>query len=146
MKAAPVQQLLSMETRPSLCHLARSVSAFPTSRWLVTATCAALRRRVAWRPSTTALDRKSGGAQWRDLRSSGLFLGTSFVGAKRSGETCGFFFPVFTPPLERPNNKTPATIDQVVSKVRNSHRVVRGVISASARRLQCWQLWINDTS
>jgi hypothetical protein len=46
---------------------------------LATATCAALRRESRMQiPNTTGLNRKSGGAQWRDLRFGGSFLGMFF--------------------------------------------------------------------
>ena len=61
--------------RPPLCHLDRSVPGFPTSLLLATTTSAALciesRMQII---NATDLDRKSGGAQWRDLRFSGPFL------------------------------------------------------------------------
>ncbi len=61
--------------RPPLCHLDRSVPGFPTSLLLATTTSAALRIESRMQIiNATDLDRKSGGAQWRDLRFSGPFL------------------------------------------------------------------------
>jgi hypothetical protein len=46
---------------------------------LATATCAALRRESRMQiPNTTGLNRKSGGAQWRDLRFGGSPLESVF--------------------------------------------------------------------
>jgi hypothetical protein len=55
----------------SPCHPDRSGPGFPTSRLLATTTYAALLRESRM-PfiSATSLNRKSGGAQWRDLQSS----------------------------------------------------------------------------
>jgi hypothetical protein len=66
---------------------------------LATATCAALRRESRMQiPNTTGLNRKSGGAQWRDLRFSGPFLGMFFDRAK--WRDLWFPFRVFTAPAK----------------------------------------------
>jgi hypothetical protein len=79
MKNGPVQQPLSMEAPPF------PLSSRPERTWvsyfalLATTTCAALRKESRMQiPNTTGLNRKSGGAQWRDLRSCGPFLGMFF--------------------------------------------------------------------
>jgi hypothetical protein len=55
---------------PRTCHLDRSVPGFPTSLHLTTATNAALSKEGRTHLTGHAtLDRKSGGAEWRDLRS-----------------------------------------------------------------------------
>jgi hypothetical protein len=55
--------------KQQICHLDRSVPGFPTSLRLATTTHAALRKeRRRNLISVTKLDRKSGGAEWRDLR------------------------------------------------------------------------------
>jgi hypothetical protein len=50
--------------------------------------------------NATNLDRKSGGAEWRDLRFSGHFLEVFFDRAKRRRRTCGFISWVPTHPLK----------------------------------------------
>src|ERR1700677_4206024 len=62
--------------RPSsLCHLDRSVPGISYFATLAKTTCAvSLKRNRMQIIKATGLDRKSGGAQWRDLRFSGPFL------------------------------------------------------------------------
>jgi hypothetical protein len=68
----------SIHSRPTrnskLCHPDRSVPGFPASRPSPRATCAAFRKesRLMF-ANATNLDRKSGGAEWRDLRFLLLF-------------------------------------------------------------------------
>ena len=64
----PTPPLSPRDTSPPLCHLDRSVLGFPASQLSITATYAALcgERRKTFTDHAT-LDRKSGGAQWRDL-------------------------------------------------------------------------------
>jgi hypothetical protein len=57
------------ERNPPLCHLDRSVPGFPTSLLLITATYATLsKERRTSLTDETAHNRKSGGAEWRDLQ------------------------------------------------------------------------------
>jgi hypothetical protein len=76
----------------SPCHPDRSVPGFPTSRLLATATFAALLRESRM-PfiSATSLNRKSGGAQWRDLQSSRKVENPTFQPPPASSifEVCG---------------------------------------------------------
>jgi hypothetical protein len=66
---APPSPLSSRPKRPWISYFAL----------LATTTCAALRKESRMQIiKATGLDRKSGGAQWRDLRFSGPFLGMFF--------------------------------------------------------------------
>jgi hypothetical protein len=57
------------ERKPPLCHLDRSGPGFPTSLLLITATYATLsKERRTSLTDETAHNRKSGGAEWRDLQ------------------------------------------------------------------------------
>jgi hypothetical protein len=55
--------------RPKLCHPDRSGPGFPATRPSPASTCAAFRKESRMKfANATNLDRKSGEAQWRDLR------------------------------------------------------------------------------
>jgi hypothetical protein len=60
------------------CHPDRSVPGFPTSRCSNDCVCGFLQENRMMLINATGLDRKSGGAQWRDLRFSGPFVGMFF--------------------------------------------------------------------
>jgi hypothetical protein len=75
----PVQQLLSLEAPPSPLSSRPKRTRISYFALLATTTCAALRKESRTQLiKATGLDRKSGGAQWRDLRFSGPFLGNVF--------------------------------------------------------------------
>ena len=79
MKTAPIQQPLSLEGPPSPLSSRPKRTRISYFALLATTTCAALRKESRMQiPNTTGLNRKSGGAQWRDLRSCGPFLGMFF--------------------------------------------------------------------
>ena len=68
---------------------------------LATTTYAVFLKKTAYvLINATNLDRKSGGAEWRDLRFSGHFLEVFFDRAKRRRRTCGFISWVPTHPLK----------------------------------------------
>jgi hypothetical protein len=70
-----IQQLLSLEAPLPPCHPDRERTRISYFALLATITCAALRRESRMQIiKATGLDRKSGGAQWRDLRFSGSLL------------------------------------------------------------------------
>jgi hypothetical protein len=75
MKNAPVQQRLSLEAPPYPLSSRPKRTRISYFALLATSTCAALLRESRMQiPNTTGLDRKSGGAKWRDLRFSNPFL------------------------------------------------------------------------
>ena len=70
LQSRPTPKPISPTATPlPLCHLDRSVPEFPTSPLSITATYAALRKESrTYFTDDTTVHRKSGGAQWRDLR------------------------------------------------------------------------------
>jgi hypothetical protein len=72
---ALVQQPLSRKTPPSPLSSRPKRTRISYFALLATSTFAALRRESRMQfPEATGLDRKSGGAEWRDLRFSSPFL------------------------------------------------------------------------
>src|SRR5208282_575506 len=54
---------------PSICHPDRSVPGFPVTQYSPTPACAAFSKESRMKlANATKLDRKSGAAEWRDLR------------------------------------------------------------------------------
>jgi hypothetical protein len=100
---------IRVSSHPILCHPDRSVPGFPTVRLSPATTFAALRKESRMKPTeATALNRKSGGAQWRDLRFFSEIGSSHAPSEARTPRRREFFRSLFRP--ERagcPDSATP---------------------------------------